>query len=1191
MSCGNALPLACTSCGAALQPGAAFCSSCGTRVAPEGADLPALPPAPTAAAAPIRGTEEGLSRFMPPELVTKLQSAARIGAMDGERRTVTMLFCDVTGSTAAAERLDPEEWTEIMNGAFEHLIRPVYRYEGTLANLMGDAILAFFGAPLAHEDDPERAVLAGLDIIREVQSYKAQVKRQWGIDFDVRVGINTGLVVVGAVGSDLQVQYTAMGDAVNVAARMEQTAVPGTVQISEETQRQVERLFAFEELGGIEVKGKAEPVASYRVTAALARPESIRGIEGLSSQLVGRDEELAELRGAFSTFSSGGGRVISVTGEAGLGKTRLIAELRGALANAPETAAIRWHVGRSLSYETATPYAAVRRILRSLVGLDEDAAAPADAWGRINRFCASAVPGRATNVAPYLAWMLDIPLPADQQDRVAYLEPPQLRMEGMRATVELLESIAAREPLVLFFEDLHWADEASIEVVTELLRVTERSSLVLLLAFRPRRDEGSWQVHETAGRDHPHRYTCIELSPLAQEQTRELVSDGNPFFVEEIVRSMMDDGLIIFETDRWTARDTVMNVMIPDTLSALLTSRLDRLDDPTRAVGQAASVIGRQFKYDELAALLPDVPALDDALLELQRRELVREVARIPKREFAFRHALVQEAAYATILLRNRVQLHAGIADFLERRQPERVEDIADHLVRARQSERAVPYLVAAGERAARSYAVAVAVTRLELAIQHMDDATADDLVRRAYETLGQAKESAFDVEGAAEAYAELRARGEARGNVPMEVSGTNKLAFVRGLFMGDRDQGLADLASAEEVARSRSDDAGLAEACMFQCFLHTGSGEFDEVQHYMQEVIRLGESSGQHHSTLFGMTHLANTLALLTRFDEALDQASKTLARAEELDNLKFQAELLTFVVPVANMHLGNPVAAVEALERGMEIAMHIGDRTSETLAAVLQGKGAMMQGYLEDGLALFRRSMDAADATGIPYMIALSRCVTGTGYLQVGGPMLRRALDLHMETLELMEAPTGKTYGTWLWSEIGSCALSAGQPSQAQELFELALNEHTAPMFLMRPDALVGACQVSIALGQLEDARALHGEAEEYVTSRHMTSAYVTVKFTGARLHAASGEHDAAVALLDECEVLSGSEMRRVLLDVLAARARSLDALGRTDEANATRDRAGAVAEEIAGMIRDDELRSAFQEGTRSLLEPVRA
>jgi class 3 adenylate cyclase len=280
MSCGEALTSSCASCNADLPAGAAFCPTCGT---------------------PVGESEEaddgGLKKFIPSELMAKLEYAASAGGMEGERRTVTMLFCDVQGSTAAAEKMDPEEWADVMNGAFEHLIAPVYRYEGTLARLMGDAILAFFGAPIGHEDDPERAVLAGLEILEAVEPYKAQVKREWGVDIDVRVGINTGLVVVGAVGSDLRVEYTAMGDAVNTAARMESTAAPGTIQISDDTKQLVERLFEFEDLGGVEVKGKEEPVQSWRVVEALPRPETLRGIEGLASPLVGRDADLQHVLG------------------------------------------------------------------------------------------------------------------------------------------------------------------------------------------------------------------------------------------------------------------------------------------------------------------------------------------------------------------------------------------------------------------------------------------------------------------------------------------------------------------------------------------------------------------------------------------------------------------------------------------------------------------------------------------------------------------------------------------------------------------------------------------------------------------------------------------------------------------------------------------------------------------------------
>ena len=225
---------------------------------------------------------------------------------------MSMLFCDVTGSTAAAESLDPEEWAEVINGAFEHLIAPVYRYEGTLARLMGDAILAFFGAPIGHEDDPQRSVLAGLDIIRAIGPYRDEVKRKWGLDFDVRVGINTGLVVVGEVGSDLRVEYTALGDAINVAARMEQTAEPGTVQIAADTYRRVSHLFEVEDLGNTEVRGKREPVQVYRVLGLRAEPARERGIEGLDSPLVGRDNEMETLRGLLAGLRRGRSQIVSI---------------------------------------------------------------------------------------------------------------------------------------------------------------------------------------------------------------------------------------------------------------------------------------------------------------------------------------------------------------------------------------------------------------------------------------------------------------------------------------------------------------------------------------------------------------------------------------------------------------------------------------------------------------------------------------------------------------------------------------------------------------------------------------------------------------------------------------------------------------------------------------------------------------
>ncbi|MDX1690733.1 MAG: adenylate/guanylate cyclase domain-containing protein [Acidimicrobiia bacterium] len=1187
MACGAALAVVCASCSTELPADASFCFNCGTAVG-----APADP-----AARPAAEADEGLRRFIPPELMTKLEYAANTGSTLGERRTVTMLFCDVQGSTEAARSLDPEEWADIMNGAFEHLIAPVYRYEGTLARLMGDAILAFFGAPIGHEDDPERAVRAGLEIIEEIEPYREQVRREWGIDFDVRVGINTGLVVVGAIGSDLRVEYTAMGDAINLAARMEQTADPGTVRVTDETRRLVDRLFEFEDLGGVEVKGHAEPVPAFRVVRAIPRPDDLRGIEGLTAPLVGRDAELATLVGAIEDLrTTGKGRIVSIVAEAGLGKSRLVREARAALERSPE-----WHEGRSLSYETATPHAPLRRVLRSIAGLQGGESA-AETWRRLEDLCAREAPGRVPETAPFLAWLLSTDPPDELKHRIEYLEPPRLRSEAFRAFVEIVERMASGRPVVLGFEDLHWADEASLELVAELLPVVERSMLGLVLLFRPRHQEGSWRIHETANRDLPHASVTIELDPLSEADTRTLVaellavdgltdetrrvildkSEGNPFYVEEIIRSMIDQGAVVHEEGRWVATETAAAFSVPDSLGALLTTRLDALDERTRRTAQAAAVVGRRFRYDELAAASSDVSALDADLTELQRRDLVREVTRIPKREFRFKHALTQEAAYETILLKRRVQLHAAVADFLVTTQPDRVTDIADHLVRARQLDRALPYLVSAGEEAARAYALSAATERLEMAADALGEDADADLLRRTLETLGQVREYRFDLAGAAQAYERLRDEGIRRGDVGMRVSGMNKLGLIRGFFFDERSQALEALQEAEAMAREAGDGSGLVEACMHQCFLRTGHAEFDQVEYYMGEVMEIGAELGQDEPTLFGMVHLANTQLFMTRYDEALEGALEALEAAEEAGALHFAAELLTFAIPTCHMRNGDFAEAMAAVERGMEIALRIGHRASEAFAAVFQGKVATAQGRLDQAMALFRRAAAAAAATGVPYMQALGTCVTGTCLLSIGGPCTDEALTHHATTLELMDQPTGHTLGAWLWTEVGHCALAVGNVAEAKRLFELALTEQTAPMWLMRPGALVGMIEVALAEGRLEDARETHQELEEYVTTREMRDQYATIPFMAGRIAAADGDHRTALARFAETEAMfEHAGMRRMHLDVLRAKAASLDALGEADEAATVRAEIDDLVREIGEGMEDPELRDAFLDG----------
>jgi ABC-type oligopeptide transport system substrate-binding subunit/class 3 adenylate cyclase len=798
--CGTALQQECTQCGFQAPPDFAFCPKCGTPLAPA-----APAPAPDV-------TAERLQRLVPKEFAERL--LATRGQVGKERRMVTLLFSDVKGSTQMAESLDPEEVMEIMDGAFGVLIEPMTRYEGTLARLMGDAILAFFGAPIAHEDDPERACRAGLEIIEGAQKYAARLEEERGIrGFNVRVGINTGLVVVGEVGSDLRVEYTAMGDAVNLAARMEGAAEPGTILITEDTHKLIAPLFETEALGPVQVKGKAEPVAVFRVLAPKAVPRKVRGVAGLESPLVGREAELGALREAMERLQAGVGGIVTLVGEAGIGKSRLVAEAqKRTLAKVSEPSQgwspLQWVEGRCLSYGTSIAYLLWLDALRSLLDVSVEAS-PVAVRDGLRQWVRTLCPKHFDDVYLYLGRLMSLPLEAEEEATVRDLEGEQLKAGAFRAVEALVEGATQQCPLVIVCEDLHWADPTSVELLEDLLALTDSAPLLFICVFRPQTEHGCWRVRETVARRYRHRHTDLWLHPLSAAESETLVgnllyveglppklkerilshAEGNPFYVEEIIRSLMDSRAIVWDeaTGRWQATRDVADIAIPDTLHGVLMARIDRLQEETKRVLQLAAVIGRIFLYRVLAEIAREERKLDDHLLTLQREEMIRERARLPELEYIFKHHLTQEAAYNGLLKKKRRVYHRQVAEALERLFPERVEEqvglLAHHWERAEEPEKAIKYLSHAGDQARLAYAHQEAIDSYQRALALLKKQQEYERAARTLMKLGLTYHSAFDFRRARQAYEEGFALWQRAGEMEPAVPPPPAPHALRGLW------------------------------------------------------------------------------------------------------------------------------------------------------------------------------------------------------------------------------------------------------------------------------------------------------------------------------------------------------------------------------------------------------------------------
>lgn len=944
-SCGTELDIACPSCAKANPAGSRFCNSCGAALVEPSAEAPESQPArarpsPASVAA---AAESSASFFgdVDPRAYTPQHLADRIltqkSGLEGERKHVTILFADLENSSALAREIgDPEEMHRLLDRAFRAMLGQVHGYEGTINQFTGDGVMALFGAPLALEDAPRRAVVAGLGIQRVLASLDAEVQERFGRRFLMRIGIHTGPVVVGRIGDDLRMDYTAVGDTTNLASRLQSLAEPGTVVISEATQRQVEGFFDVEPLSPADVKGQIEPVQAYQVLAASAASDRIEvhsaSDEGLT-RYVERERELDLLDAAFSQARAGRGQVAFIVGEAGLGKSRLLHEFRRRLTDRGEQH--EWVEGRCASYGQTTPFHAIADSVRRSNAID-DRDDEASALAKL------LAPENATDAGlewtlPFVRALLSLPTLDSDADA---LEPMARRAEMCRAVHTRLLRAAERVPQILVIEDLHWVDAASEEFLAFLTDTIGAAPVLVLLTHRP--------GYEQPFGDRSY-YVRVPLQPLSEEamfsmvstvlaaddlppQLREMIAakaEGNPLFVEEVTTSLLEEGVLALKQGHVSLTRELSDVSIPDRIQDVLMARLDRLqDEPKRAI-QIASIIGREFALRLLQRIHEAAGHLDEIVGELRSLELIYEKTAHPELAYMFKHALTHEVAYESVLVARRKTLHRVVGVAIEElytdRLPEHYEALAYHFSASEEWRKALQYHELASEKSAEAYANHAAIEHCERAIEiagRLGDVP-DERKQALHARIGACcwMTSAFQESGDGYAMAAEISQDPAKSS---ELWASASLSYL-----WNHSYDMAESTAERAIGRAPAEvaPAGHAYAILTQdqnALIRSDDLEDDS---RIQEAIRLAERSGDPQAEVMAFGQLVQRAEWRGDYRRAIECADHAIELAAR-NGTPGTALFSSWFLSIASVCIGDYARGMQVLSDGIALCDHIGDR-----------------------------------------------------------------------------------------------------------------------------------------------------------------------------------------------------------------------------------------------------------------------
>jgi len=1084
--CGAPLQFACPSCGAVNPAENRFCGRCGAPFDRSGLrDSAAVEP------------------YIPRPGLASVQSGIR----PGEMKQVTVLFCDIVGSTPLTERLGPEAMRDLVAAFLEASLAEVHRYGGTAPQFTGDGFVALFGAPLTYEDHVRRALLAAV-AIRRALGGDGEAADGGRLNLPVRIGVHTGPVVFGPIGGSLAMDSTVIGDAANVAARLQQLAEPGEILLSETTRISAQGYARTDMVGPLALEGRAEPILAYRLLAVSHRRHAIdEAISAHKTMFVGRDNELAVLNDFLRQAQTGQGRAVGVVGEPGIGKSRLLSEFHRQLA----TESVTWVEGRCHSYAALIPYWLVIDLLRSncrIVETDTPEAIAAKVRSSLGEVGLD--PDQDGAVLLHLLGIKDL------AEAPAPSNPEAVKAKIFEVFRRLSIQGSRRRTLILALEDLHWVDKASEEFLGILAEDVSRAPILLLAAYRPGY-QPPWLGKSYAGQ--------IPLNPLTREESLRVVrsvvraeqlvdqvtedivakADGNPLFLEQLVLHLGETGAL---------RSVLM---VPSTIHDVVMARTDRLPEATKQLLQTAAVIGREVPLRLLRAVCGESAAIVSQMRELSRLEFVYERVEPEGSIYVFRHALTREAVYGSLLERDRRRRHGAVGHALEELYGGRTGEVAEllalHFGRSDEAEKAVDYAILAAEKSQRRWANNEALSYFADALQHLD------------------------------------AMPDTKPNRLRRIDAVLKQAEVK-YALGRYAEHIQSLEGIRNTVDEVGDPPRRAAWHYWTGFLHSTSGGRPEVAiEHCREAAEIASASGLDEINAFAESCLAQVYSVAGRLRDAIAAGERALMRFEARGDRWWAGRTLWHLTTAANC-LGDWDASLSYCNRGLAHGIALRDLRLTTVGWLRTGTAHILRGDVEQGLRCCNEALALAP---IPRDAAWAKAVRGYGKIKAG------QVDTGIE--ELSEAFTWFDNSQMRFTRLffamwlGEAHLRRGDRTAARPLIGDALNTSRKAGYLHyegRACWLMSECLAVDALAAAEDHAKSAARILEQVGARNDLA---KAMITRAALCQRAGDAVTARQLLDQASAI---------FQALA----TLDEPARVEAARAALDRGGPIPL-LAGLI----------------------